>query len=73
MRFSVIKCSHLSVILCQSAIKGILRNMSLLNVRLPALLPRVECIAALMVCIGMGKTSSVYSLALAIIGGTISG
>jgi hypothetical protein len=32
--------------LCQSATKGILRNKSLLNERLPGLLPRVECIAA---------------------------
>ena len=54
------------MIVCQSAIKGILRNMSLLNVRLPGLLPRVECIAALMACIVMDKASSMYSLALAI-------
>jgi hypothetical protein len=54
---------------CQSTIKGMLRNMSLLNVRLPGLLPRVECIAALMACIAMDKASSMYSLALAISGG----
>jgi hypothetical protein len=39
-------------------------NMSLLNVRLPGLLPRVECIAALMACIAMDKTSLMYSLKL---------
>ncbi len=38
-------------------IKGILRNMPLLNLRLPGLLPRVECIAALMACIAMDKAS----------------
>ncbi len=52
--------------LCQSANKRILRNMSLLNVRLLGLLPRVECIAALMACIAMDKISSMYSLAFAI-------
>jgi hypothetical protein len=56
------------MIVCQSAIKGILRNMSLLNVGLPGLLPRVECIAALMACIAMDIASSTYSLALAISG-----
>ncbi len=66
MRFLFIKCSHLCVIVHQSAIKGMLRNMSLLNVRLPGLLSRVECIAALMACIAMDKASSMYSLALAI-------
>jgi hypothetical protein len=40
--------------------------MSLLNVRLPGLLPRVECIAAFMACIAMDKASLIYSLALAI-------
>ncbi len=55
--------------MCQSAIKGILRNMSLLNVRLPVLLLRVACIAALMACIAMDKASLRYSLALAIFGG----
>jgi hypothetical protein len=41
-----------------------LRNMSLLNVRLPRLLPRVECIAALMACIAIDKASLMYSLEL---------
>jgi hypothetical protein len=50
--------------MCQSAIKGILRNMSLLNVRLPGLLPRIECIAALMACIAIDKASLAYSLKL---------
>ncbi len=53
----------------QSAIKGMLRNMSLLNMRLAELLPRVECIAALMACIAMDKASLMYSLALAMSGG----
>ncbi len=48
--------------LCQSAIKEILRDMSLLNVRLPGLLPRVECIAAFMACIAMDKASSICIL-----------
>jgi hypothetical protein len=52
--------------LCQSATKGILRNMSLLDVRLRGLLPRVECIATFMTCILIDKASSMYSLALAI-------
>ncbi len=48
-------------------IKGILRkNMSLMNVRLLGVLPRIECIAALMACIVTGKASSMYSLMLAI-------
>jgi hypothetical protein len=46
--------------------KGMLRKMSLLNVRLPGLLSRVECITALMACIAMNKASLMYSLALAI-------
>jgi hypothetical protein len=52
--------------LCQSAIKGILRNISLWTVRLPGLLPRVEFIAAFMACIQMDKALFMYSLALAI-------
>ncbi len=51
--------------LCQSAIKGILRNMSMLNVRFSGLLPRVEFIAAFMACIAMDKASLMYSLVLA--------
>ncbi len=56
--------SYVILSLCQSAIKGILRKMSLLNVRLPGLLARVECIAALMACTAMDKASSMYSLKL---------
>ncbi len=66
MRFSFIKCSCLCVIVCQSATRGILRNMSLLNVWLLGLLPRVECIVALVACTAMDKASSMYSLVLAI-------
>jgi hypothetical protein len=65
MKFSFFKFSHLCVIVCQSAIKRLLKNMSLLNVRLPGLLPRVDCIAAFMACIAMDKASLMYSLALA--------
>ncbi len=54
---------------CQSAIKKIYRNISLLNVRLPGLLPRVECIPALIACIAMDKASSIYSLVLAMFWG----
>jgi hypothetical protein len=43
-----------------------LRNMSLVNVRLPGLQPRVECIPALIAYIAMDNASSRYSLALAI-------
>jgi hypothetical protein len=53
------------MVVYQSATKGILRNMPLLNVRLTGLLPRVESIAALMACISMDKASLMYSLALA--------
>jgi hypothetical protein len=38
--------------------------MSLLNVRLPGLLPRVECIDALITCMVMDEASLMYSLAL---------
>ena len=45
---------------CQSAIKGILRIMSLLHVRLLGLLPRVVCIPALIACMAMGSASSIF-------------
>ncbi len=48
--FSWIRCSLLCVIVCQSAINGMLRNMSLLNTRLPGLLSKVECTPACMAC-----------------------
>ncbi len=57
VRFSFVRFSCLCVIVCQSAIRGMLRNMSLLNARLPGLLPRVKCIAALMACIVMNMAS----------------
>ncbi len=50
MRFSWIRCSLLCVMACQSAINGMLRNMSLLKTRLPGLLPKVECTPILMPC-----------------------
>jgi hypothetical protein len=42
MRFSWIRCSLLCLMACQSAINEMLRNISLLNARLPGLLPKVE-------------------------------
>ncbi len=37
------------MIVCQSEVKGVLKNVSLLNVCLLGLIPRNGCIAALMV------------------------
>ncbi len=51
------------MIVCQSVINGILRNMSLLKTRLPGLLPSVECIPALIACMEMDSTSSTNSFA----------
>ena len=50
---------------CQSAINDIFRNMSLLNTRLPGLIPKVECAPARMACIVMDNALSINSLALA--------
>ena len=69
MRFLLIRFSRLCVMACQLAIKEILRNISLLIVRLPGLLPRVDCIPALIACIAMENASSVYSLVLSIFWG----
>jgi hypothetical protein len=66
MRFSWIRCSLLCVMVCQSAINGMLRNMSLLNTRLPGLLPKMECTSAHMVCIAIDNALFIYSAALAI-------
>jgi hypothetical protein len=65
MRFSWIICSLICVMACQSTINGMLRNMSLLNTRLPGLLPKVECTPACMVCIAIDNASSKYCAALA--------
>jgi hypothetical protein len=43
-----------------------LRNMSLLNTRLPGLLPKVECTPACMAFIAIDNASSTYCAALAI-------
>jgi hypothetical protein len=51
---------------CQSAINGMLRNMSLLNTRLPGLLPKVDCTPARMVWIAIDNALSTYCAALAI-------
>jgi hypothetical protein len=65
MRFSWIRCSPLCVIACQSTINGMLRNMSLLNTRLPGLLPKVECTPARMACMAIDNALSTYCAALA--------
>ncbi len=71
MRFSWIRCSLLCVMACQSAINGMLRNMSLLNTRLPGLLPKVECTPACMVCIAIDNALSTYCAAMAIFCGEL--
>jgi hypothetical protein len=43
-----------------------LRNMSLLNTRLPGLLPKVECTPGCMACIAIDNALSTYCAALAI-------
>ncbi len=50
----------LCVMARQSAISGILRNMSLLNTRLPGLLPEVECTPACMVCIAIDDIPYIF-------------
>ncbi len=54
------------MIACQLAIKGMLRNMSLLKTRLPGLLLSVECIPALIACMAVDSASSTNSFASAI-------
>ncbi len=54
------------MIVCQLAIKGMLRNMLLLKTRLPGLLPSVECIPALIACMAMYSALSKKSFASAI-------
>ena len=66
MRFSCMRCSFLWVIVCQSATNGMFKNMSLLNTRLPGLLPRVVWIPALMACIAIDSASSTYGYAFTI-------
>ncbi len=57
----------------QLAIKGMLRNMSLLKIRLPGLLPSVECIPALIACLAMDSASSTNSFASSIFcGGSLN-
>jgi hypothetical protein len=67
------RCSFLCVMACQSTINGMLRNMSLLNTRLPGLLPKVECTPAGMACIAIDNASSTYYAALAIFCGGLPG
>ena len=57
------RCSRHVVTACQSAIKGILRNMSLLKTKLPGLLPNVEYVPARIACIVIANASSMKSFA----------
>ena len=59
------RCSRHFVTACQSAIKGMFRNMSLLKTKLPGLLPSVECIPARIACIAIANASSMKSFARA--------
>ena len=59
--------------MCQSAISGMLRNMSLLNTSQPGLLPRVVCTPVLIACEAIDNASSIRSFApITIIGGSSS-
>jgi len=64
-----LKCSRFRVTACQSAIKGMLRNMSLLKTRFPGLLPIVECTPTLIACMAIDRASSTYSFAFLIFWG----
>ena len=65
LKFSFTRCSRRFVTACQLAIKGILRNMSLLKTKLPGLLPNVECIPSRIACIVIANASSMKSFARA--------
>ncbi len=60
------RCSRFWVIVCQLAIKGMLKNMSLLKTKLPGLLPRVVCTPALIAYVAMESASSTSSFAMVI-------
>jgi hypothetical protein len=53
-------CSLLCVMACQSANNGMLRHMSLLNKRLPGLLPKVEYTPALMPCMAINDIPYIF-------------
>ena len=63
------RCSRFLVIACQSAIKGMFKNMSLLKTKLPGLLPSVVCTPALIACVAMESASSTNSFAVVILCG----
>ena len=55
--------------MCQSAISGMLRNMSLLNTSKPGLLPKVVCTPDLIACEAIYNALSIRSFtAIAVIG-----
>ena len=59
--------------MCQSAISGMLRNMSLLNTSEPGLLPRVVCTPVIIACEAIDNASSIRSFAaITVIGGSSS-
>ena len=60
------RCSRFLVIACQSAIKGMFKNMSLLKTKLPGLLPSVVCTPALIACVAMESASSTNSFEVVI-------
>ena len=49
--------------MCQSAISGMLRNMSLLNTSKPGLLPSVVCTPVLIACEAICNALSIMSFA----------
>jgi hypothetical protein len=59
--------SHFWVIACQSAIKGMFKNMSLLNTKLPGLLPSVVCTPALIACVAMEMESASSTNSFAVV------
>jgi hypothetical protein len=59
------RCPRFRVIACQSAIKGMFRNSSLLKTKEPGLLPSVLVyIHALIACIAMDSDSSTNSFSV---------
>ncbi len=64
IRFSFTRWSHFWVIVCQSAMSGMFKNISLLNTKLPGLLPNVVCTPVRMACMAVYSASSMKSFAL---------
>ena len=58
--------------MCQLAIRGMLRNMSLLNTSKPGLLPKVVCTPVLITCKAIYNALSIRSFAaITVIGGPL--